>query len=375
MHTNSLINSSLLMFGCNHSTTPLHIREHFSIPNNSISVLYNTLLSHKNILEVLILNTCNRVEIYIVADININKNDVINAYCKVQKISEEQCSPYWVIHKDELVIKHLFEVASGIDSQLIGETEILSQVKVAYKNAKTLGSTGKILNRIIQKSFQAAKWIHTNTAICKGQISIGSIACDLALRIFGDLSSTRILVIGSGEIGEKTALALKLRGADDLTVTNRTFKRACELAEKISATAILYENFPKMINQFDIVICSTGAPEVILSSEIAKKAMELRPKLPLFLIDLSLPRNICQTTTDIPNTFLYNIDDLAKMASENLKARQSEANTCRDHLSIKAQHVWLSIKNAQPNLPLPINNEPLTNESNIKNYVTPISKL
>ncbi len=360
MRIDKLINNSLFVFGCSHNTTPLHVREHFSIPNNLISVLYNTLLSHKNILEVLILNTCNRVEIYIVADSNINKDDVIDAYCKIQKISKEQCSSYWVIHKDEFVIKHLFEVTSGIDSQLIGETEILSQVKVAYEKAKTFGSTGKILNRILQKSFQAAKWIHTNTAICKGQISIGSIACDLALRIFGDLSSTRILVIGSGEIGEKTALALKLRGAEDLTVTNRTFKRACELAEKISATAILYQNFPKMINQFDIVICSTGAPEVILSSEIAKKAMELRPNLPLFLIDLSLPRNICQTTTDIPNTFLYNIDDLAKMASENLKARQSEANACREHLSLKAQLVWHNLNNAQNNLSLSSNDKLLT---------------
>lgn len=350
-------NNSLFMIGCSHNTTPLHVREYFSIINESESLLYNTLLSHKSILEVLILNTCNRVEIYIVADSSINRDDVIDAYCKVQKISKEQCSSYFSIHQDDFVIKHLFEVASGIDSQLIGETEILGQVKIAYERAKTLGSTGRILNRIIQKSFQAAKWIHTNTAICKGQISIGSIACDLALRIFGDLSSTRILMIGSGEIGEKTALALKIRGANDLTVANRTFKRACELAEKISATAILYENFPKMINRFDIVICSTGASEVILSSEIAKKAMELRPELPLFLIDLSLPRNICQTTTEIPNTFLYNIDDLAKMANENLKARQTEVNTCREHLTQKAQHVWHTLKNVQVNFPEYIEDE------------------
>lgn len=366
MHTEQLINHSLFMIGCSHSTTPLHVREYFSIPNHSVSILYNTLLSHKSILEVLILNTCNRVEIYIVADTNINQDDVIDAYCRIQKISKELCSPYFSIHKDEFVIKHLFSVASGIDSQLIGETEILGQVKVAYEKAKGLGSTGKTLNRIIQKSFQAAKWIRTNTAISKGQISIGSIACDLALRIFGDLSSTKILVIGSGEIGEKTALALKLRGANDLTVTNRTFKRACELAEKISATAILYENFPKMINRFDIVICSTGAPEVILSSEIAKKAMELRPELPLFLIDLSLPRNICQTTTEIPNTFLYNIDDLAKMANENLKARQTEVNSCREHLAQKAQHLWNNLKNVQIDLGLPVDDELLVGESALK---------
>lgn len=350
-------NSSLFMIGCSHNTTPLHIREYFSISSESESLLYKVLLSHKSVLEVLILNTCNRVEIYIVADSAINKDDVVDAYCKIQRISREQCLSYFSIQEDDFVIRHLFEVASGIDSQLIGETEILGQVKVAYERAKGMGSTGRILNRIIQKSFQAAKWIRTNTAISRGQVSIGSITCDLALRIFGDLSSTRILMIGSGEIGEKTAMALKFRGANDLTVTNRTFKRACELAEKISATAILYENFPKMINRFDIVICSTGAPEVILSSEIARKAMELRPELPLFLIDLSLPRNICQTTTEIPNTFLYNIDDLAKMANENLKARQIEINTCREHLSQKAQHVWHNLKNIQVNLSVRIEEE------------------
>ena len=201
-------NYSLFMFGCSHNSAPLHIRECFSILSETESSLYNNLLLNKDILEVLVLNTCNRVEIYIVANPSINKDHIIETYCHTQKIPKEQCSPYFSIIQDECVIKHLFEVTSGIDSQLLGETEILSQVKLSYQKAQKTGATGKILNRIIQKSFQAAKWARTHTGICKGQISIGSITCDLALRIFGDLTSTRILVIGSGEIGEKTILPL-----------------------------------------------------------------------------------------------------------------------------------------------------------------------
>lgn len=338
-------NLSLFMFGCSHNSAPLHIRESFSILSETESSLYNNLLANKNILEVLVLNTCNRIEIYVVANPCIRKDDIIGAYCYTQKIVEEDCRPYFSVIEDEQVVKHLFEVASGIDSQLLGETEILGQVKLSYQKAQKNGAIGKVLNRIIQKSFQAAKWARTNTGISKGQISIGSIACDLALRIFGDLSSTRILVIGSGEIGEKTIHALKHRGAKNLTITNRTFQHAFDLAKQLSAMAIPYEEFPQKINLFDIVICSTSAQNVILSSEIAKKAMAFRPEFPLFLIDLSLPRNICSKTAEIPNTYLYNIDDLAKMANENLKARQNEVDICRVNLASKAQHVWSHLKN------------------------------
>ncbi|PWU04509.1 MAG: glutamyl-tRNA reductase, partial [Verrucomicrobia bacterium] len=255
-------NYSLFMLGCSHNSAPLHIRESFSILENTESALYNNLLLNKNILEVLVLNTCNRIEIYLVAHPGLNKEDIIDTYCHTQKLIKEDCLPYFSIIRDQQVIQHLFEVASGIDSQLIGETEILSQVKLGYQKAQKYGAIGKVLNRILQKSFQAAKWAHTHTGISKGQISIASIACDLALRIFGDLSSTRILIIGSGEIGEKTLHALKLRGAKDLTITNRTHEQACILAEQFSATAIPYPDFPQKINLFDIVICSTSAPNV-----------------------------------------------------------------------------------------------------------------
>lgn len=339
-------NYSLFMLGCSHNSAPLHIRECFSISSGSESSLYNNLLHNKNVLEVFILNTCNRIEIYIVATPSINKDHIIESYCHTQKISKEQCLPYFSMIYDECVIQHLFQVTSGIDSQLIGETEILGQVKLAYQKAQKMGATGKILNRIIQKSFQSAKWARTHTGISKGQTSIGSITSDLALRIFGNLNTTRILVIGSGEIGEKTILALKLHGAKDLTVTNRTFKKACDLAEQICATAIPYELFPQKIHLFDIVICSTGAPNVILCSEIAKNAMKIRPELPLFLIDLSLPRNICSSTAEISNTYLYNIDDLAKIANENLKTRQNEVDICRKSLTNKAHQVWINLNHS-----------------------------
>lgn len=342
-------NYSLFMFGCSHNSAPLHIRESFSISSISESTLYNNLLQNKNILELFILNTCNRIEIYIVSTPSINKDPIIEAYCHTQKISKDECMPYFSLIYDESVIEHLFQVTSGIDSQLIGETEILGQVKLAYQKAQKTGATGKILNRILQKSFQVAKWARTNTGISKGQTSIGSIACDLALRIFGNLNTTRILVIGSGEIGEKAILALKLRGAKDLTVTNRTFHKACDLAEQIGATVIPYELFPEKIHLFNIIICSTAAPNVILCSEMAKTAMKIRPELPLFLIDLSLPRNICPHTAEISNIYLYNIEDLAKMANENLKSRQNEVDICRKNLTAKAQQVWSDLKQPYDN--------------------------
>ena len=343
-----VLEQALFMIGCNHKHAPLDIRESFALSSNNINQIYETLLNEPGIEEVLILNTCNRVEIYIVADTSNRAQAVIEHYCRVQEVSKEAYDPYFSFIEGRKVVEHLFKVASGLDSQLVGEAEILGQLKEAYAQANERKSTGRVLNKVLQKSFQAAKWSRTNTAIGKGQVSIGSVTADLAIRIFGALSSTRILVIGSGEVGENAVHALKIRGANDLTVTNRTFERAYELSQKISGTAIHYELFPKMINLFDIVICSTGAPEVVLCSDTAQKAMAQRPEMPLFLIDLSMPRNICHTTAEIPNTFLYNLDDLSRMANENMKARQAEVETCKSILEKKADYIWQHFGAPQP---------------------------
>ena len=343
-------NNALYMLACTHKEANIDIREKFSVSQEQEQQLSSHIFSIPNVKELLILSTCNRIEIYCVLNNETHLDEILACFCKLQDIDTELFKNYsfWLHNLD--VIEHLFEVTAGLNSQIIGETEILGQVKEAYSRSLERNHAGPILNRIVQKSFQSAKWARTHTAIGKGQISIGSVSAELALRIFGDLSVTRILVVGSGDVGIQTVKSLKNRGANHLTMTNRTYEKARSVAETFGGIAIHYELFPGMIHQFDVILCTTAASSVILPFDIVKIAMAKRPTLPLFLIDLGVPRNINSHTGNLPNTYLYNLDDLSKIADDNLKARVQEIEICRIGLIKKAQHVWDLIygKNHQP---------------------------
>ncbi len=241
------------------------------------------------------------------------------------------------------VVEHVFGVAAGLDSQMLGETEILGQVKDSYADATQRGSAGPVLNRIFQKSFQAAKWARTNTAIGRGAVSVGSVAVELATRMFGDLDRSRLLVLGAGEVGQSVLQALRSRGARNVTIASRTFAHAQELAAAQEAVAAELTRVPALLSESDIVLCAMSTETPVITRPQLAAAAHRRAGVPLFVIDLAVPRNVEPGATELENIFLYNLDDLAAIANENLKSRESAVETCRVTLADKARQVWESL--------------------------------
>ena len=330
----------LFVIGATHHRVPLAVREKLSLSAEAAAALQAELAAMAGLKEFAVLNTCNRVEFYGVAASADAAARVTAAFCARQQFDPAEFAKIRLRLQGRDAVQHLLEVSAGLDSQMVGETEIFGQVKDAYAAAQARGSTGPVLNRVFQKGFQAAKHVRTNTAITEGQVSVANVAVDLALTIFGSLKSTRILLLGAGEIGEKTAKAFQSRGAAALTVASRRFERAMELATALGASAMPFEQREARLGEFDVVVCATSAPDLVISLAAARAAMHKRPARPLFFIDQALPRDVDPAAADIQNVFLYNLDDLAKIAEENRAARAAELVKCRAILVEKAESLW-----------------------------------
>ena len=335
---------TLFLLGASHQTAPLELREKLALAGDKLAALHGELQSLAGLSEFAVLNTCNRVEIYGVAAQAEAVVRLQAALCALNQMDATVFEQIRIELHDRPAIQHLLEVAAGIDSQMVGETEILGQVKDAYAAAQTRGTTGPVLNRVFQKTFQAAKHVRTHTAIGEGQISVASVAVDLAVKIFGDLRRCRVLVLGAGEIGEKTARAFKSREVGEMAVTSRRLQRAEDLARAFATRAIPFERVAETLPDFDIAVCSTAAPQAVVTRAMAASAMRRRAVRPLFLIDLAMPRNIDPGVADLPNVFLYNLDDLAKIAEENLALRQAETERVRALLAEKAEALWRQVE-------------------------------
>jgi glutamyl-tRNA reductase len=326
--------------GASHQTTPLAHREKLALPPERAAELHARLASVGVLREVALLNTCNRVEFYAVAADADALARLEHAFCELQSIAPADFAAFRQHTAGPDAIRHLIAVAAGLESQLLGENEIFGQVKVAYEAAQSAGTTGPVLNRVFQKAFQAAKHIRTNTGISGGQVSTANVAVELALTIFGDLTKARVLLLGAGEIGEKTAKAFLSRGAAALTVSSRTAERAMELARVLAATALPFEHFHSHLETFDIVVSATSAPDAIIHPEQVSAAMRKRRARPLFFIDLALPRDIHTGVADLENVFLYNLDDLGKIAAQNLATREADVARARVLIAEKADALW-----------------------------------
>ncbi len=340
---------TLFLLGASHQTAPLELREKLALAGGKLDALHGELQSLAGLDEFAVLNTCNRVEIYGVAAQAEAVVRLQAALCALNQMDARVFEQIRLELHDRPAIQHLFEVAAGIDSQMVGETEILGQVKDAYAAAQTRGTTGPVLNRVFQKTFQAAKHVRTHTAIGEGQISVASVAVDLALKIFGDLRRCRVLVLGAGDIGEKTARAFKSREAGVLldsrmAVVSRHLQHAEELAGAFAARAIPFDQVAGALPDYDIAVCSMAAPGAVVTRAMAALAMRRRATRPLFFIDLAMPRNIDPGVAALPNVFLYNLDDLAKIAEENLALRQAEMDRVRALLAGKAEALWRQIE-------------------------------
>jgi glutamyl-tRNA reductase len=331
------------VIGATHHTAPIEVRERLSLSADTAGVLNEQLKQVAGLREFTLLNTCNRIEFYGVAEEAATASRVQAVFCAQQQFDPGEFEQFRLRLSGLEAIRHLLDVAAGIDSQMIGETEIFGQVKEAYAIAQAQGYTGPVLNRVFQKAFQAAKHVRTHTAITGGHVSVANVAVDLAHNIFGALEETRILLLGAGDIGEKTAKAFQSRGAGSLTVASRRLERAMELATTLKGSALPFEQRNDRLAEFDVVVCSTSAPGTVVSQEAVKAAIHRRPARPLFLIDLALPRDVDPKVAALQNVFLYNLDDLAKIAEENRAARAVETAKCRTLLSERAENLWRHI--------------------------------
>jgi glutamyl-tRNA reductase len=330
----------LVLLGASHHTAPLAVRERLAINGDRATVLAERLHATPGVREFALLNTCNRIELYTVANGSHAIDAVRQTLSEVTGCAPVDLDGVVVQRENHDAIAHLFEVASGLDSQIVGEVEILGQVKDAYDRALDRKWTGPVLNRVFQKTFQAAKHIRTNTSIGAGQISIATVAVDLAGKIFGELDPVKILVVGAGEIGLKTAQAFQSRGARSITVASRTLSKAEEIAAAAGGWAASMAELPEILAKSDIVASSTSSPNAVITRELAAQAMKHRAGRPLFLVDLALPRDIEPDCGGIPNVYLYNLDDLAQIAETNLAQRQAEVAKCRAILAQRTAQLW-----------------------------------
>jgi glutamyl-tRNA reductase len=334
----------LFVSGATHQTAPLAMREKLS-PGPDPAELHGRLTAIPGVRELALLSTCNRLEIYAVADDPAALRALEDAFCAHRQLDPEDFGRVRMTRRDRDAIRHLFGVAAGLESQMVGENEILGQVKDAYAAAQALRSTGPVLNRLFQKTFQAAKLARSQTAITEGHVSVANVAVDLASNIFGALGGVRVLVLGAGDIAEKTTKAFLSRGAAPaMTVASRTIERASDLASRIEGDSLPLAEVESRLKDFDVVVGSTSAPGTLISAAAVRQAMHQRPSRPLFFIDLAMPRDIDPEVARLENVFLYNLDDLAAIAEKNLAARTAEVARCRELLQLRVEALWSQLE-------------------------------
>ncbi|MFZ5496821.1 MAG: glutamyl-tRNA reductase [Verrucomicrobiota bacterium] len=330
----------LFFLGASHHTAPLAVREKLALDDARAAALAAKLQASPGVREFAFVNTCNRVELYGVAQSPDALAALRAALAETTGCTPAELAAVLRQRQNHEAIAHLFAVASGLDSQIVGETEILGQVKGAYDTALARHWTGPVLNRVFQKAFQAAKHVRTHTRIGEGQISVASVAVDLAGKIFGDLTPVKVLVVGAGDIGLKTVQAFQSRGAKSITVASRTLSKAEEAAAAAGGWAASLADLPEVLAATDIVASSTSAPGLVITRDLVATAMRKRAGRPLFLVDLALPRDIDPAAAELPNVFLYNLDDLAKIAEENLAQREAEVSRCHAILAERTAALW-----------------------------------
>jgi glutamyl-tRNA reductase len=319
---------NIFCFGISHQTANVEVRERFAIPDSALADSLTRLARISSVQEGVVLSTCNRTEFYIVTqDSQLAIEPLFHDFYgpvegnEIQHLFRLQALPS---------IRHLFRVASGLESMILGETEIFGQVKRAYEAAARSGTTGRILNRLFQKAFHVGKHVRSATAITRGCVSIGSVAVDLAQQIFGELEGRRIMILGAGETSERTAWSFQSRGARQLFVSNRSFERATQLAEAIGGRAIRFDDWEEEFRDLDILVSSTSAPHAIVTRAKLEPMLRMRRDRPLFIIDLAMPRDVDPAVHDMDGVYVYDLDSLRAIAGRTLEARKKEAEACDD---------------------------------------------
>ena len=334
-------------FGLNHHTAPIEARERFAGHARS-----PVLLRHLGCSEVLLLTTCNRVEIYAAAGANIANEEIAESLrINDEPTSKNDLEAFYRKENAECA-RHLFRVAAGLDSMVVGETEILGQAKRAYADARASGNAGPLLHRLCQRAFRAAKQVRSKTQITRGPVSVGSVAVDLAEKIFGDLRGRKVLVLGAGETSAKTLRALASRGVSDLRVSNRTPARAEELANELAGIAVPFATWLEQCREIDILISSTAAEANLLTPPLLVPILRDRADRPLFIIDIAVPRDVSPEVNEFDGVYLYDIDSLQEIASESHELRRQQIAAAEaiidEHVADFQKHLGLSQSGTRP---------------------------
>ena len=344
--------------GINHKSAPVRQRERFVFSENEIEDFIKLVRKEEPFAEIVVLSTCNRTEIYFNLPNSFKKGDCDYMLGKLARFKEldlkEDLHKHFYTHKEDRAVNHLFTVAAGLNSMVLGENQILGQVKDAYRISSSRKFTGPVLNRLFHKAFEVGKRVRTETAINEGASSISYAAVELSSKIFNNLSAHPVLLIGAGETGELVLQSLVQRGCHHLHIANRTFRRAQQLAKKYEAEPVRLEDFGEYFLHCDIIVTSTTSPTPLIRSSFMQKAMQDRQNRTIFLIDLSVPRDIAEEVKEIENVFVYDIDDMEAVVAHNYEKRKGEIEKANEIIAKHKKEFlsWLSTLSLAPTIEL-----------------------
>lgn len=342
----------LFTVGINHTTAPVSIREHVAFQQEKLGEALRDLTLHNpanGVKEAAILSTCNRMELYCNAE---DPQKALNWLAHYHQLQPHNIQPYIYTLPQLEAVKHAFRVASGLDSMVLGEAQILGQMKQAVKIAEDAGTLGTLLHQLFQRTFSVAKEVRTQTDIGASSISMAAAAVKLAQRIFGDLRSQKVLFIGAGEMIELCANHFSVQNPLSITIANRSLERGVELAEKFGASTILLSDLPEKLAEFDIVVTSTGSQLPIVGLGMVERAIKARRHRPMFMVDLAVPRDIEPEVAEMDDVFLYTVDDLAQIVQEGMDNRQEAAVEAETIIKIGVDNFmhWLQTRNGVPTI-------------------------
>ncbi|HKV32980.1 MAG TPA: glutamyl-tRNA reductase [Pyrinomonadaceae bacterium] len=319
---------SIILVGVNHKTAPVEIRERLAFNDEACADGLRRLVDGEVVREGLIVSTCNRVEILSATtpeQMESSAGKLAQFLDTAGELQEGLLNSYLYRHTDEDAVRHLFRVASSLDSMVVGEPQVLGQVRRAYSVAVEAGTAGRVLNRLVHHTFRVAKRVRNETGIAANAVSISYMAVELGKKIFDSLKGSTVLLIGAGEMAELSARHLVNAGASRVVIVNRTEETARQIADEFGAVTMPFERLDQALSEADVVICSTGAPSYVLTESQARRALARKRNRPTCMIDISVPRNIDPAVAKIPNVFLFDIDDLESVISSNIREREREA--------------------------------------------------
>jgi glutamyl-tRNA reductase len=335
----------LLLTGLNHRTAPVEVREKIAFEDQALPQALSDLKRRPGLLEGMILSTCNRVEVAVAAEEQADVESMVDGFlAESRHVDRAWVTPYLYRFDGPEAIRHLFRVASSLDSMVVGEPQILGQLKSAYALAKAHGAAGGYLGQVMDRAFSVAKRVRSETDLGESAVSVSYAAVELAREIFGKLDGKRVLVIGAGKMAESAARHLRRAGVSEILVANRTRERAVALAQDCGGRVIDYEYFEDTVPEVDIVLASSGAPHFILTRDQMRAAMSRRRNRPMFLIDIAVPRNIDPAVNEVDSVFLYDIDDLGKVVDDNLRGRVETAKEAEEIVREEVDRMVLRLK-------------------------------